>query len=124
MIIYLSCNAGHAVKGSTAVMKIPSRVVPKLGKCPDSVGYVLGVELGNEDQALINRALQEVVVGSEAKCCKCPQCVLDSLRGEVLELGHGSRHDSTQQWHSCNTDLMSTPGESVVSTIDCSSRRI
>ena len=91
------------LEGGSIVTKIPSRVVSKLGECPDSVGYVLGVELGNEDQALINRALQEMVVGSEAKCCKRPQCVLDGLRGEVLQLCHGSRHDSTQQWHSCNT---------------------
>ena len=90
-------------------MKIPSRVVSKLGKCPDSIGYVLGVELGNEDQALINRALQEVVVGSEAKCCKRPQCVLDGLRGEVLQLCHCSRHDSTQQWHSCSTSWIYDP---------------
>ena len=81
----------------------PSRVVSKLGKCPDSVGYVLRIELGNEDKALINGALQEMVVWSEAKCGKSPQRVLDSLRSEVLQLRHGSRHDSTQQWHSCST---------------------
>ena len=78
-------------------------MVCKLGKCPDSVGSVLRVELGNEDKALIDRALQEVVVWSETKSGKSPQCVLDSLGSEVLQLRHGSRHNSTQQWHSCST---------------------
>lgn len=32
----------------------PSRVVPKLGKSPDGISYVLGVELGNEHQALVH----------------------------------------------------------------------
>lgn len=84
------------------MVRIPSRVVSKFSKCPDSIGYVLRVKLSNEDQALINRALQEVVVGSEAKRGKRPKCVLDGLRGEILQLRHSSRHDSTQQWHSCN----------------------
>lgn len=70
-------------------------MVSKLGKCPDGIGNVLRVELGNEDKTLVDRALQKVVVWGEAKSCESPEGVLDGLRSEVLQLCHSSSHYST-----------------------------
>lgn len=64
----------------------PARVEAKLGKGPDGIGNVLGVKLGDEVEAQVCRPLQEWLSWGVAYGGHRPQCVLDSLRREGMQL--------------------------------------
>lgn len=78
-------STGH-MRPIALMQNRPARVKAKLGKGPDGVGNVLGVELGDEVQAQVCRPLQERFRRGVAYGGHSPQCVLDSLRREGVQL--------------------------------------